>query len=311
MSSRSFPASGSAKRGDDRQRMPHRLPRGIGDFGTFRGQETEHLGPVLGSTRGARVVACHSGRPRRNFARIPGNRRHFPPASRGAVPRFDPEVIPAATEPWAFPVLLSLAAAILFGFGNQCSRLALRFVDSQTAVLWQIGVSVSIYWLAAPFYMEAWYWTASVLPLLIVLGCFRPLVSANLGMAGDAHPRADDQRDAFRDLAAVRRGARGGAALGGPVVGDRGRVARNRGRRGPDFVARSIVAGVAARRAPPAHRRGPGAKPLARVLEDRTGGDPEPVLRRARRLQRVLRAPRSPTRRAADVPGFGRSRRKA
>ncbi len=83
-----------------------------------------------------------------------------------------------------FPVLLALAAAVLFAFGNQFSRLALRFVDSQTAVLWQIGVSVAIYWLAAPFYMEAWYWTASVLPLLIVLGCFRPLLSANLGMAG-------------------------------------------------------------------------------------------------------------------------------
>lgn len=85
---------------------------------------------------------------------------------------------------YAFPVLLSLAAAMLFAFGNQFARLALRFVDSQTAVLWQIGVSVSIYWLAAPFYMEAWYWTASVLPLLVVLGCFRPLLSANLGMAG-------------------------------------------------------------------------------------------------------------------------------
>ena len=85
---------------------------------------------------------------------------------------------------YALPVLLSLAAAILFAFGNQYSRVALRYVDSQTAVLWQIGVSVSIYWLAAPFYMEAWYWTASVLPLLVVLGCFRPLVSANLGMAG-------------------------------------------------------------------------------------------------------------------------------
>ena len=87
-------------------------------------------------------------------------------------------------DEYAFPVLLSLAAAILFAFGNQYSRVALRYVDSQTAVLWQIGVSVSIYWLAAPFYMEAWYWTASVLPLLVVLGCFRPLVSANLGMAG-------------------------------------------------------------------------------------------------------------------------------
>ena len=87
-------------------------------------------------------------------------------------------------ETYTFPVLLALAAAILFAFGNQFARVALRFVDSQTAVLWQIGISVSIYWLAAPFYMEAWYWTASVLPLLVVLGFFRPLLSANLGMAG-------------------------------------------------------------------------------------------------------------------------------
>ena len=91
---------------------------------------------------------------------------------------------PAVNDAYTFPVLLSLAAAILFALGNQLSRVALRHVDSQTAVLWQIGVSVSIYWLAAPFYMEAWYWTAPVLPLLVVLGCFRPLVSANLGMAG-------------------------------------------------------------------------------------------------------------------------------
>ena len=87
-------------------------------------------------------------------------------------------------QTYAFPVLLALAAALLFAFGNQFARVALRFVDSQTAVLWQIGTSVSIYWLAAPFYMEASYWTASVLPLLVVLGFFRPLLSANLGMAG-------------------------------------------------------------------------------------------------------------------------------
>ncbi len=87
-------------------------------------------------------------------------------------------------EAYTLPVLLALAAAVLFALGNQLSRMALRFVDSQTAVLWQIGVSATIYWLAAPFYMEAWYWTASVLPLLILLGCVRPLLSANLGMAG-------------------------------------------------------------------------------------------------------------------------------
>ena len=87
-------------------------------------------------------------------------------------------------EAYTLPVLLALAAAVLFALGNQLSRMALRFVDSQTAVLWQIGVSTTIYWLAAPFYMEAWYWTVSVLPLLILLGCIRPLLSANLGMAG-------------------------------------------------------------------------------------------------------------------------------
>ena len=87
-------------------------------------------------------------------------------------------------EAYTLPVLFALAAAVLFALGNQLSRMALRFVDSQTAVLWQIGVSATIYWLAAPFYMEAWYWTASVLPLLVLLGCVRPLLSANLGMAG-------------------------------------------------------------------------------------------------------------------------------
>lgn len=87
-------------------------------------------------------------------------------------------------EAYTLPVPLALAAAVLFALGNQLSRMALRFVDSRTAVLWQIGVSATLYWLAAPFYMEAWYWTASVLPLLVLLGCVRPLLSANLGMAG-------------------------------------------------------------------------------------------------------------------------------
>ena len=81
-------------------------------------------------------------------------------------------------------VALALAAALLFSFGNQFSRLAMRYTDSQTAVLFQIGVSTLLYWLATPFYLESWYWTSPVLPLLAVLGLFRPILSANLGMAG-------------------------------------------------------------------------------------------------------------------------------
>ena len=104
------------------------MPRGIGDFGTFRVQETEHLGPVLGSTRCARVVACHMCRPRPNFARIPGNRWHFAAElRRGTVPRFEPEVIRGCIRvARAFPVKLSHEAReVLFGFGNRCTRLVL------------------------------------------------------------------------------------------------------------------------------------------------------------------------------------------
>ncbi len=82
------------------------------------------------------------------------------------------------------PVALALLAAVLFAFGNQCSRMALRYTDPQTATLFQIGVSTLMYWLTAPFYLELHFWTASVLPLLAVIGLFRPLLSANLGMAG-------------------------------------------------------------------------------------------------------------------------------
>lgn len=81
-------------------------------------------------------------------------------------------------------VALSLLAALLFAFGNQFSRLAMRYTDSQTAVLFQIGVGTALYWLASPFYLQAWYWTHPVLPLLAVIGLFRPILSANLGMAG-------------------------------------------------------------------------------------------------------------------------------
>ncbi|GIS91313.1 MAG: hypothetical protein CM1200mP20_13540 [Pseudomonadota bacterium] len=60
----------------------------------------------------------------------------------------------------------------------------MRYTDPQTATLFQIGVSTTLYWLAAPFYLEASYWSSPVLPLLAAIGLFRPLLSANLGMAG-------------------------------------------------------------------------------------------------------------------------------
>ncbi|MEO1840342.1 MAG: DMT family transporter [Pseudomonadota bacterium] len=82
------------------------------------------------------------------------------------------------------PVGLALLAAVLFAFGNQCSRIAMQYTDSQTASLFQIGVSTALYWLIAPFYLEISFWSSPVLPLLAAIGLIRPLLSANLGMAG-------------------------------------------------------------------------------------------------------------------------------
>ena len=82
------------------------------------------------------------------------------------------------------PVVLALLAAVLFAFGNQCSRVAMRYTDSQTATLFQIGVSTTLYWLISPFYLEMSLWSSPVLPLLAGIGLMRPLISANLGMAG-------------------------------------------------------------------------------------------------------------------------------
>ena len=82
------------------------------------------------------------------------------------------------------PVVLALLAAVLFAFGNQCSRVAMRYTDSQTATLFQIGVSTALYWLISPFYLEISFWSSPVLPLLAAIGLMRPLISANLGMAG-------------------------------------------------------------------------------------------------------------------------------
>ena len=82
------------------------------------------------------------------------------------------------------PVLLALAAAWLFALGQHCARIALRYTDSQTAVLCQIGTCTLLYWLLSPLYLERHYWSSPVLPLFAALGLFRPFLSANLGMLG-------------------------------------------------------------------------------------------------------------------------------
>ena len=84
----------------------------------------------------------------------------------------------------SYTIALALAAAMLFSFGNHCSKRALNYADSQTVTLYQIGTAMLLYWLASPFYMEAVYWLSPALLILALIGLFRPLLSANLGTAG-------------------------------------------------------------------------------------------------------------------------------
>lgn len=83
-----------------------------------------------------------------------------------------------------FSVSLALVAALLFAFGNQFARLGLRYADSRTATMCQILVGTTLYWIAAPFYLESWYWTSAAIPWLVASGFLRPILSANLGMIG-------------------------------------------------------------------------------------------------------------------------------
>lgn len=81
-------------------------------------------------------------------------------------------------------IALALLAALLFSLGNQTSRRALNYATPPRVTMYQIGVSLAIYWMAAPFYLKAAYWVSPAIFFLVVAGLIRPLISANLGTMG-------------------------------------------------------------------------------------------------------------------------------
>jgi drug/metabolite transporter (DMT)-like permease len=86
----------------------------------------------------------------------------------------------AGTLAWA----LALAAAFMFAVGVQFTRYGVEHTDSPTATMIQIGTAAGLYWLAAPWFLEAWYWLQPALLLLAAIGLFRPFITGNLAMAG-------------------------------------------------------------------------------------------------------------------------------
>lgn len=84
---------------------------------------------------------------------------------------------------WVAPALAT-CAAFLFALGVQFTRYGVVHTDSPTATMIQIGTATGLYWLAAPWALEAWYWTHPAVLLLAAIGLFRPFISGNLAMAG-------------------------------------------------------------------------------------------------------------------------------
>lgn len=80
--------------------------------------------------------------------------------------------------------LLALAAAFLFAVGGQFQNVGLATLDNRSGTMVSIVASALFFWAMAPFLLE-WRWFAEPAVLIFVLiGLFRPAVSANLAVAG-------------------------------------------------------------------------------------------------------------------------------
>ncbi len=85
------------------------------------------------------------------------------------------------------PFLLALAAALLFAVGMHCINAGLRTADSQSGALVEITTTALLYWLLAPFLLQAHYWSSPAVWLFAALGLFRPVISATLSIIGVRH----------------------------------------------------------------------------------------------------------------------------
>jgi drug/metabolite transporter (DMT)-like permease len=84
----------------------------------------------------------------------------------------------------ALPVLLSLAAALLFAVGAQLQNIGLDYMDSRAGAAVSITSSAGFFWLAAPFLLKLEYWLHPAVLIFVAIGLFRPALSANLALAG-------------------------------------------------------------------------------------------------------------------------------
>lgn len=79
------------------------------------------------------------------------------------------------------PVAYSLGAGFLFALGAHFLSFGMRHADPQTGATIDIGASTLFYWLATPFFLHWTYWVTVATAIFVVVGVFRPFMSASLG----------------------------------------------------------------------------------------------------------------------------------
>jgi drug/metabolite transporter (DMT)-like permease len=85
------------------------------------------------------------------------------------------------------PVWLALTSALLFAVGAQFQNVGLSRVGSRSGATISIASSAVFFWLMAPFLLTAAHFSHPAVWIFVLVGLFRPSVSANLAVAAMRH----------------------------------------------------------------------------------------------------------------------------
>ncbi len=85
------------------------------------------------------------------------------------------------------PIWFALTAALLFALGSQFQHLGLSRVDTRGGATISISSSAAFLWLMAPFLLDGAHFSHPAVLIFVLVGLFRPSVSANLAVAGLRH----------------------------------------------------------------------------------------------------------------------------
>lgn len=82
------------------------------------------------------------------------------------------------------PVWFALTSAVLFAFGSHLQNLGIQRVRTGHGATISIATSAAFFWLMAPFLLDGANWSHPAVWIFVLIGLFRPSVSANLSVAG-------------------------------------------------------------------------------------------------------------------------------